>query len=492
MTRPIRGVYSLLVMLTMVAKCPAADGDLSRGQLAKLGLASTALVETKGNGMMGPFAPQGGGSAFCIHTSGLFLTNEHVVHPPSQFPGQQHAALREVTLILHPGDKRKEKSYPARVIRTDPQLDLALLLIEGAQNLSALKLGSDEKLEELMDVVAFGFPYGSNLPFGPGDPHMRRSGGQDSKDYPSASVNAGSITALRRKEDGSLDRIQLDATINPGNSGGPVLDKNGTVIGVIVSQVVAERLGRTGINYAVPVSHITRFLARPDIQFDPPRLEAANIYKPVKFEARVTPLVPTNAQLSVDLTLKPDKGREQSYSMKPDGDRYRVNAIPLPPPPTETLRLLAQFDNGILNATTTDRAFKVGDREVKLREVKSIQLRPAPLVVLSDGKKVEGAVSGLDAVPVRLGEQTLTIDLTKAHEMKFAPGAETDQIRYTLVVRQGDKELLRESDRLVIQGLLPTPVAVAEPTGIKAPLLEGSGTGPEAESTFGSAGARPG
>lgn len=111
-------------------------------------------METKAGGGRGPLAFQRDlGSAFCIHPSGLFLTNEHVIHP-----------LGEVTLVLNPGDKKTEKTYAARVIRADKQLDLALLRIEGAKDLAALSLGSDEKLEELTEVVAFGFPFGTDPP----------------------------------------------------------------------------------------------------------------------------------------------------------------------------------------------------------------------------------------------------------------------------------------------------------------------------------------
>ena len=95
-----------------------------------------------------------------------------------------------------------------------------------------------------MDVVAFGFPLA-------GGPAPGRDG------RPSISVNAGSITALRRQE-GRLKEIQLDAELNPGNSGGPVLDGHGKVIGVVRSGMVARGLGRTGINQAIPVSTVCR------------------------------------------------------------------------------------------------------------------------------------------------------------------------------------------------------------------------------------------
>jgi hypothetical protein len=454
MLRLVCYACTFAVLFAMAASVLAADEGLSRGQLAKLGKAATALVQTKAGGA----SERDLGSAFCIHASGLFLTNEHVIH-----------ALGEVTLVLNPGDKKTEKQYTARVVRADKQLDLALLRIEGAKNLAALGLGSDDNLEELTEVVAFGFPFGTDLAPGALAPGRPAAPGRD---YPSVSVNAGNITA-RRLKDGALNRIQLDATINPGNSGGPVLDKNGKVIGVVASILVAQRLGRTGINEAIPVSHVARFVARPDVQFAPPRLGPANIYQPVPFEVRVTPLLPTTAALSVELILKPDKGPERTYRLQADGDRYRVSAVPLPPPAGgETLRLLAQFDNGLLNATMSDRTFKVGDREVKFSEVRSLSLGPPPQVVLSDGKKMDGPVSGLEAVPVRLGEQSLAVSLAKAKEVKFAPAADITSIRYTLVVRQGDKEIVRESDDLIIEGLLPTPVAGAGPAGIRPPPLD--------------------
>jgi hypothetical protein len=122
-----------------------------------------------------------------------------------------------------------------------------------------------------------------------------------------------------------------------------------------------------------------------------------------------------------------------------------------------TLPLLARFDNGTLEATASDRTFKVGEREVMLSEVRGLRLGLGQRAVLHDGKRVEGTVSGLDEVPVRLGEQSLTVNLAKATELKFAPPTETDYVWYTLVVRQGDKEIFRQCKSLIVQGHEPTP-----------------------------------
>jgi hypothetical protein len=415
MTAPGRCFCRLAVLpLALLGSCRAADEGLSRAQIAKIGKAATALVEVKGRA--------GYGSAFCILPSGLFLTNEHV-------------AQGDLTIVLNPGLKT-EKSYPARVVRTDKDLDLALLRIEGAKDLPTLSLGSDANLEELMEVIALGFPFGANE--APGR-----------REYPAVSVNAGSITSLRRKE-GRLHRIQLDAALNPGNSGGPVLDRSGKVVGVVVAGAQGS-----GVNFAIPATAVAGFLARPDIQFEPPLLGPVAIHKPVRFEARVTPLLPSAAPFTVDLILKPSKGRERIHRMKGEEDNYRVTVVPVPPPSDPlTLRLQAQFDDGKLEASADDRALKVGDQEVRFGEVHGIRLGATPRVVLQDGKRLEGAVSGLGAVPVRLGEQTLSVDLAKAREVKVKPATEADPVSCTLVVSQGGKEMFRHSQGLTDLGLI--------------------------------------
>jgi hypothetical protein len=446
MVASARWFCALAVLLLMLRQCPAADETSWRVKVGQTAKAATALVEVKPRGAYG--------SAFCILPSGLFLTNAHVVQLPGPLPANFPAPPVEITLVLNPGLKT-QKAYPAKVVRSDKELDLALLRIDGVKDLPTLALGSDEKLNELEEVVACGFPFGIAL-------------APDRKEYPSVSINAGSITSLRRHGD-HLQRIQLDVALNPGNSGGPVLDQNGKVVGVVVAGVQGS-----GVNFAIPVSQVAGFIARPDVQFVPPKLDAGNFDKPVTFEVQVSPLVPSPAPLTVDLTLKPARGgTERTFHMEAAEGKYRATAVPLPPSPgLRPLRLLARFDNGALNATLTDRAFKVGDRELKLGEIRSIQFQPGLKAQLLDGKEVEGPVTGLEAVPVRLGEQAVTVDLGKAIEVKFTPAPEADLIWYTLLVRQGNQEVLRQSESLPIAGLLRAPAAGRRPTGITPPALE--------------------
>jgi len=100
---------------------------------------------------------------------GLFLTNEHVV---------RGAEKAEIKLVLDSG-LRTQRILSASIVRVDKDFDLALLRATTKDPLPALKLGTNEGITELVDVVAFGFPLGAAA--------------ADKKEYPPISVNAGSV-----------------------------------------------------------------------------------------------------------------------------------------------------------------------------------------------------------------------------------------------------------------------------------------------------------
>jgi hypothetical protein len=429
---------------------PAGDEPLSKEEIARLGKAATGLVEIR-NGLQVVY-----GSAFCVHPSGLFLTNDHLLRSAFGLGVNRNAgaAVDEVTLVLNPSQKG-EKVCKAKVVRSDKELDLALLRIEGVKDLPIVTLGSDAKLSELAEVVAVGFPFGTAL-------STKR------KDYPAVSINKGSITALRRRDD-RLQLIQLDVQLNPGNSGGPVLDATGKVVGIVVAGIEGR-----GVNFAIPVSIVSRFVAKPDVEFDPPILRPANIHQAVLFEANVRPILPASTPITVDLILKPTGGKDRTFRMEPADGKFRVSAVPVPPVPDALpLRLVAQFDNGSLNGTMADRALKVGEQTIKFSEIHSIQLRPKSRAQLLNGKWLEGPISGLDAVAIRLGGQSLSVDLSKSMEVKVGPAVAADQVGYTLLVQQGGQEILRLAGSMVVQGALAA-AGIDGPTDIRAPALAAS------------------
>jgi S1-C subfamily serine protease len=71
------------------------------------------------------------------------------------------------------------------------------------------------------------------------------------------SLSVGVVSATDRQIDSLTDfsidgGIQTDASINPGNSGGPLLDADGTVVG-INQQIQTSSGGNEGVGFAVPI-----------------------------------------------------------------------------------------------------------------------------------------------------------------------------------------------------------------------------------------------
>jgi hypothetical protein len=207
-----------------------------------------------------------------------------------------------------------------------------------------------------------------------------------------------------------------------------------------------------------PTRAVSRFLDRPEVQFSPPRLGPDALHKEVQFEARVTPLLPSRAPLTVDLILKAGDGPERTARMKANGDRYCLTAVPIPGRSgPSTLRLVARFEDGSLEATTTDRTFKVGSRMVALADVRTIWPGSPARVSLRDGTTINGALSGLDAAPVPVGPKTLSVSLDHAKSVEIKPEGQTERVTCTLVVRQGEKEVYRHTQGLGDVELLTNP-----------------------------------
>jgi serine protease Do len=158
---------------------------------------------------------EGMGSGFIIDSSGVIMTNNHVVR-----------GADEVIVTLQDGRK-----FVAKDIKTDPRTDVAIVRIEGADNLKPVRLGDSQQVQVGDWVLAVGNPFGFDL-----------------------SVTAGIISAKGRGI-GAVQRedfLQTDAAMNPGNSGGPLLNLDGEVIGVNTA-ISSRSGGYDGIGFAVPI-----------------------------------------------------------------------------------------------------------------------------------------------------------------------------------------------------------------------------------------------
>ncbi|MDR3522242.1 MAG: Do family serine endopeptidase [Acidocella sp.] len=160
------------------------------------------------------------GSGFIINSSGIVVTNNHVVKD-----------AKTISVTLSNGS-----SYPAKVLGTDPRTDLAVLKIDAGRPLPYVDIGSSANVEPGEWVVALGNPFGLG-----------------------GTVTAGIVSALGRDiGDGPYDKfIQIDAPINEGNSGGPLFDQHGEVIGVNTA-ILSPTGGSVGIGFAIPSDMVKR------------------------------------------------------------------------------------------------------------------------------------------------------------------------------------------------------------------------------------------
>src|SRR5450755_1937294 len=135
------------------------------------------------------------GSGFIVDTSGVVVTNNHVI-----------ADADEINVIMNDGTKIK-----AELVGVDKKTDLAVLKFKPAKPLIAVKFGDSDKLRLGEWVIAIGNPFSLG-----------------------GTVTAGIVSARNRDiSSGPYDNyIQTDAAINRGNSGGPLFNLDGEVIGV--------------------------------------------------------------------------------------------------------------------------------------------------------------------------------------------------------------------------------------------------------------------
>jgi serine protease Do len=162
------------------------------------------------------------GSGVLINDEGFILTNEHVI-----------AKAVKIHVVL--GDKQE---FDASVIGADLKSDLAIIKIDANKSLPHIEMGRSDDLMIGEQVIAIGNPFGLQQ-----------------------TVTTGIISALNRniragKNMVYSDFIQVDASINPGNSGGPLLNINGSLIGI--NTAIYQKA--EGIGFAIPIDHAKRIV----------------------------------------------------------------------------------------------------------------------------------------------------------------------------------------------------------------------------------------
>lgn len=154
---------------------------------------------------------------------GLVLTNAHVISGGTSIK----ARLLDGRLL------------EATLVGSDPDFDVAVLRLSGAENLPQAAMGDSADIMIGETAIAIGNPFGYTN-----------------------TVTTGVVSAVGRslKHEGGTyaDLIQTDTAINPGNSGGPLVNLAGEVIGINM----AIQAGAEGIGFAIPINKARRVVGQ--------------------------------------------------------------------------------------------------------------------------------------------------------------------------------------------------------------------------------------
>jgi serine protease Do len=165
------------------------------------------------------------GSGVIVDPNGYIMTNAHVVE----------GAQRIRVALPIPGDSGRSVPVGKRHI-----LEARLLGVHKETDLALLKI--DETSLQTLSLLTQQRPRVGQLVFAIGSPEGLQN-----------SVTMGVISAVARQPDPDkpMTYIQTDAPINPGNSGGPLVDMNGSVVG-INTFILSQGGGSEGLGFAIP------------------------------------------------------------------------------------------------------------------------------------------------------------------------------------------------------------------------------------------------
>jgi putative serine protease PepD len=229
------GTVNTGLKITNATGAPAAQLDGTVGAAAAKIRPSVVTINVSGG------QSSGTGSGVIIRADGYILTNDHVVSLGST----------SGTISVTMSDGRTTK---AKIVGRDSSDDLAVIKVDGLSNLTAATFAKSSSLSVGQTVVAVGAPLGL-----------------------SDTVTSGIISNLARpvragdNDQAVFEAVQTDAAINPGNSGGPLVDLNGSVVGINAAIATdnsggglqipgqpQQQSGNIGIGFAIPADESGR------------------------------------------------------------------------------------------------------------------------------------------------------------------------------------------------------------------------------------------
>lgn len=173
------------------------------------------------------------GSGIIISSDGYILTNNHIVNTASSSNNYSYQVSEASNISVYLYNDSNE--YPATLIGTDEQTDLAVIKIDKT-DLPKAELGDSDSVKVGEFAMAIGNPLGLK-----------------------SSVTSGIVSAINREVTDSDGKkfilIQTDAAINSGNSGGALVNSIGQVIGINTLKLSGD--GIEGMGFAIPINSTT-------------------------------------------------------------------------------------------------------------------------------------------------------------------------------------------------------------------------------------------
>ncbi len=161
-----------------------------------------------------PVQQQGAGSGWILDSTGLIVTNNHVIED-----------AEEISVVLHDG-----RVLSATPVGADALTDIAVIKIN-APNLTPITIGDSDLLQVGEWILTVGNSLGLGITAKEGI--VSRTG-----------------VSLPVSQTETVDNlVEVSAAINPGNSGGPLVNMRGEVVGINSIKIATS--GVEGMGYAI-------------------------------------------------------------------------------------------------------------------------------------------------------------------------------------------------------------------------------------------------
>jgi serine protease Do len=290
--------------------------------IAALAFSPKEIYQQAGPGVVFIFASEGsasgsGGTGSIIREDGLVITNAHLfAHKGTS------TLLSDITVFLKPtklsGNPQKDltKGYKGKIVAYDLALDLALVKMIGVDvPLHRVAFADSENVVIGEKVYAIGHPEQGGL----------------------WSLTTGVVSAYWEDYGGvhGKDLFQTDASINRGNSGGPLLDEQGTMIGInsMIARKAADGMTITDVNFSIKSNVAIKWLNQQGYRFAAAQPLAAvpepSVAPPAAPKASPVELTPPAAATPPAPQTPPAKVEPQTATKPPQA------ATPPPPPKLE-------------------------------------------------------------------------------------------------------------------------------------------------------------